>query len=306
MQMFQLKVERVRPNELVFTPSGNALVIGALPYVLFDLSSGGNQQNLEQLGLGSWGWAIIRNGAAIAHIPNSGQVQVYEIQSMQVSNHRVENGDTFAIAANSSGDTIYLSARAAEGRGKSEIRVVRASDMAVISTLGKVDDYPGKLCLSWDETTIASSSGNWNASLRGENLSFRVWNIANENPPGQARVQIVPPNPVNAFAITSAGDLFAVAESNALSVWNTTSSEEVFRSGKHRRKVTTVACSPTHPILIAGDKAGHVFVWDYRGNILVRYNWGLSEVSGLAFAPDGLRAAAVDHSGKLVVWDVDV
>jgi|GEM_PF-2358209 len=306
MQVFQLRVGRVCPNELVFTPSGNALVIGALPYVLFDLSSGGKQQNLEPLGLGSWGWALIRNGAAIAHIPSSKQVQVYEIQSREVHRHEVEKGDARAIATNQSGDTIYLSVGALGFRAESEIRVVRASDMTVLSTFGKVDDFPGQLSLSWDETTIATSGGNLNALLRGENISFRVWNIANGNLPGQARVRIEPPNVVNAFALTSAGDLLAVAESTALSLWNTTSGEEVFRSGKHRRKVTTVACSPAHPILITGDKAGHVFVWDYRGNILARYDWGLGEIYSLAFAPDGLRAAAVDHSGKLVVWDVDV
>src|SRR5262249_35499950 len=126
------------------------------------------------------------------------------------------------------------------------------------------------------------------------------------NLPNSARVQIRPQHSVNAFALNSDGSQLAAAESTALSVWNTLTGEEVFRSGKHRRKVLAVACNPTKPILATGDNAGQIFLWDYAGNVLTRYDWKLGEIYGLTFAPDGLRGAAVDQNGKVVIWDVDV
>jgi hypothetical protein len=39
--------------------------------------------------------------------------------------------------------------------------------------------------------------------------------------------------------------------------------------------------------------------------VLARFDWGLGEVDAMCFAPDGLRCAAVDRNGKVVVWDVD-
>jgi hypothetical protein len=55
-----------------------------------------------------------------------------------------------------------------------------------------------------------------------------------------------------------------------------------------------------------GDTGGQVFLWDHTGRVLTRYDWGLGEVYAMCFAPDGLRCAAIDRAGKVVVWDVDV
>jgi WD40 repeat protein len=264
------------------------------------------QRNLQWLGLGSWGWAFVQSGTAIAHIPSTKEVQVYDVESGRVSRHEVKSGDARGITANRSGDTLYLSVNVPDFRPESEIRVVHAADMAPLSSLGRVGDFLGKLCLSADETTIAAACGDWNASFRGEHLCFRVWNIANGKRPIRARTLIYPRNPVNAFALSADGSLLALAESAALTVWNTHTSDEVFFSGKHRRKVTAVACSPTKPLIATGDSAGGIFLWEHSGNVLTRYAFGLGEIYGLAFAPDGLRCAAVDGTGKVVVWDMDV
>jgi hypothetical protein len=304
MQTFQLTLNRVRHNELRFTPDGATLAIGGLPYVLLDLTAGA-QRNLHKLGLGSWGWALVRNGAAVAHLPSSTEVQIYDIETERVSRHTVENGSARGIAIDRSGGLLYLSVGAPGLRPESEIRVATA-DMAPRGAFGAVGDYLGKLVLSADEGTIAASCGNWNAALRGDNFSFRVWNIANENRPSRARAQIRPRDPVNSFALSADGSRLAVAESSALSLWDTTSGKQVVRSGKHRRGVLAVACNPTKPLLVTGDTAGNVFLWDHAGNVMTRYDWKLREVHGLCFAPDGLRCAAVDAQGKVVIWDVDV
>jgi WD40 repeat protein len=110
---------------------------------------------------------------------------------------------------------------------------------------------------------------------------------------------------VHDFALTHDGKLLAVADGYALTLRDSANGKQVARSGQHRRAVTAVACSPKQPLLVSGDKTGKVFLWDTTGRVLKRYDWGLGEVYGLTFDADGLRAAAVDASGKVVVWDID-
>jgi len=48
-----------------------------------------------------------------------------------------------------------------------------------------------------------------------------------------------------------------------------------------------------------------VFYWDAKGNVTRRFEWGLEKIAVLRFSPDGLRCAAADVTGKVVIWDVD-
>jgi WD40 repeat protein len=112
---------------------------------------------------------------------------------------------------------------------------------------------------------------------------------------------------VDGVALSADGKKLALVTSRGLELWDIAGREaaQVFRSGKHKRRVSAVACSPAKPLIATGDNAGNVFLWDHAGNVMMRYDWGLGEVYGLAFAPDGLRCAAVNASGKVVIWDVD-
>ncbi len=49
-----------------------------------------------------------------------------------------------------------------------------------------------------------------------------------------------------------------------------------------------------------------MFLWDDELHDLKRYDWKMADLQGICFAADGLRCAAVDSKGKVVVWDVDV
>jgi WD40 repeat protein len=302
--MFQLTVGRVRSNELKFAPDGRMLVVGALPYVSLDTTDG-SQQTFWELSLGSWGWALIRGGAAIAHVPSGDLVQVFDLTHRTTRTHPVKNGSARGVAVDPSGGTLYLSVSVPQFRPASEIRVIDTANMELRATHGRVADHLGKLTVSGDSRKLAGAGGDWNALLRGPNLSFRVWDVADGKVPGRARVRIQPPGPAHSFALSHDGNLLAVADGQALTLWSTTSGERVVHSGKHRRSVLAVACHPTRPVLVTGDRSGYVFLWDQSGQILLRYEWGLSAVSGLAFAADGLRCAAVDAAGKVVVWDVD-
>ena len=114
---------------------------------------------------------------------------------------------------------------------------------------------------------------------------------------------------VDGIALSADGTRLATIGNRGVTLWdlaNGAPAREVFRSGKHRRGVTAVACNPTKSVLVTGDTAGQVFLWDDTGRVLTRFDWGLGDVYGLTFAPDGLRCAAADAKGKIVVWDVDV
>lgn len=305
MQTFNLRVDRVRHNELQFALDGKILVVGALPYTFLDLGSG-TSRGLPELGLGSWGWALIRSGGAIAHIPSSDVLTVLDLATGKADTRKVENGSARGIVADRTGDTLFLTVGDPNFRPVSEIRVMNAADLKPRATFGQIEAYLGRMAISADgQQLVAYAGSDYNASLRDPNPSLRVWCIPDEKLPKRARVRIAPRNPVNAFGLAHDGKLLAVADGYALSLWDTSNGEKVASSGQHRRAVTAVACSPKQPLLVSGDNVGKVFLWDTTGRILKRYDWGLGAVSGLAFDPDGLRAAAVDEGGKVVVWDID-
>jgi WD40 repeat protein len=46
--------------------------------------------------------------------------------------------------------------------------------------------------------------------------------------------------------------------------------------------------------------------WDAAtGEPLREFDWSIGNVTALAFAPDGLTAAAGSDRGQIVIWDVD-
>jgi WD40 repeat protein len=115
-------------------------------------------------------------------------------------------------------------------------------------------------------------------------------------------------NYVAGVAVSADGARMATITSRGLQFWDLEGEtvRELFRSGKHKRRVSAVACSPTKPLIATGDAGGTVFLWDHAGRVLNRYDWGLStEVFALRFAPDGQRCCAANGHGKLVVWDID-
>jgi hypothetical protein len=46
-------------------------------------------------------------------------------------------------------------------------------------------------------------------------------------------------------------------------------------------------------------------LWDIEGRSRGRFNWEIGKVQALAFAPDGMTAAAGGSRGKVAVWDVE-
>jgi WD40 repeat protein len=59
------------------------------------------------------------------------------------------------------------------------------------------------------------------------------------------------------------------------------------------------------PELLPPNEWGHVAWPDVEAREAAAFDWRIGPVAALAFAPDGLTAAAGSATGRLVVWDVD-
>jgi WD40 repeat protein len=76
---------------------------------------------------------------------------------------------------------------------------------------------------------------------------------------------------------------------------------------KGENTFTSLALHPSGKWLAVGQSDGTVRLFDTnRWREAVAYQWPVKPVAGLAFAPDGLKAAAGGAEGQVVVWDIDL
>lgn len=83
---------------------------------------------------------------------------------------------------------------------------------------------------------------------------------------------------------------------------------EVVRTAAEAGQFTALAPHPSGRWLAVGQTDGLVRVFDtHSWGEVTAYRWTEERVHGVAFAPDGLKAAAgFGNEGKFVVWDVDL
>lgn len=293
MQAFPLTKEAVWYGEIRFSPDGRRLALNGKPFGLLDPTSG----SVTELPLGDYraGFAFTRGGAAVAYLPGGKVIREHDLATGREREWAVRDGHPLSIAASPGGETLYMSISGPRYGESASIRVLGAEDMEERATFGTVADDLRALRTSAD--------GRWIGATSYQRV--RAWRIDGEAWPARASVCATPKAGASGFALSANGNYLAIVTSRGLEVWYTVGHVRGVDSGKHRRGVTAVACSPVKPLIATGDNAGHVFFWDHAGDVLTRYDWGLGEVYGLAFAPDGLRCAAVDVSGKVVIWDVD-
>src|SRR5262249_42127925 len=89
-------------------------------------------------------------------------------------------------------------------------------------------------------------------------------------------------------------------------VWDVRSGEEPELGTSSRGGV---AFAPDRPLLAfthSTKDAGEVVFWDARERAeRRRFDWGLAQLTAVAFSPDGLRCASANRT-QVVTWDVDV
>jgi WD40 repeat protein len=103
------------------------------------------------------------------------------------------------------------------------------------------------------------------------------------------------------------GRVLAGLVDKQLTIWDAANFEEVFGPlpSNEPGDLLSLAFHPFAGQLITGSVDGIVSCWDLNSfRKLTSYRWEIGPIYALAFAADGLRAAAAGH-GAIILWDFD-
>jgi hypothetical protein len=101
--------------------------------------------------------------------------------------------------------------------------------------------------------------------------------------------------------------LYQGSTPNALMIGTISGTFEPIDTPTKSAAFTALALHPSGEWLAVGDSEGTVRTFDTRHwREASAHRWPVAPVHGLAFSPDGLRAAAGGARGQFVVWDVDL
>jgi WD40 repeat protein len=125
-------------------------------------------------------------------------------------------------------------------------------------------------------------------------------------PDGQEVCRLQQPG-VRRLAFSPDGKLLAtvVRGSKTATLWDLERGAKCADWRGHTDSALDVAFSPDGKLLLTGSKDGTICFWDVQTRGVRRsFNWQLGEINTVAFAPDGMTAAAGGDRG-IMIFDVD-
>ncbi|HUR53895.1 MAG TPA: hypothetical protein VMZ71_07175, partial [Gemmataceae bacterium] len=249
MQVFQFQhAEGHPPRFLRFDPTGRLLAAGWRPVVLFDTHRG---SQIPTPGLELAGAGLAFAGASLVFtVPQAGTVARYDLATGETFRRRYEHVWYSGLAAAPDGEAVLVSVGGYGLRNESEIRVLRVADFEVRASIP--NDAGAFVGIE------LSADGNWLVGDTGVHL--RVWSVGVGRFSTRARRKIETDGYTYGFGLTHDGAVVAVATSRGVAAWDVASGEQLFKSGKHRRAVTALACAPDRPLIATGDREGQVFL----------------------------------------------
>ena len=285
--------------DLTFSPDGQILIVNTRKRaLLFDTVNG---QWLKPMpGLNA---QFVLGGQAIAYLGFQTGLSVMELPNRE-HRSRVPPTKGQALVAAPDGQTIYL----LSDRGSDGMTEVQTYDVAIFACRNTFARYKGRY-----DQLVGSANGRKLATgdPGEEGKPVRVWDVEQ---PNSSPVEGIPKGKWRHFALSADGSRLGTATTKSVALWEipaakpeglVVTGEEIFSSGRHRCAVQAVCFHPTRSLMATGGRYGDIFLWDYTGRVLTRYDWGLDSVYAINFSHDGLRCAAT-NAFKGVIWDVDV
>jgi WD40 repeat protein len=280
------------PSPLTFSPDGRFLVMAANPHQVLDTGAGRWLAPLSSSDHDHVRFAL--GGQALAYCDYVTAVAVADFKTRTARRYELKRASARGLAATPDGRTLFLLVHLFDEPGSAVWRFDAA-------TLKRRGQFARQKAEPWE--MVGSADGRRLAS--GRSSRDRVIRIWDTTAPDRRAVVVTPELWAWRFALSGDGARLATVGTRGVTLWTADTGREVWSSGKHRRGVQTAGFCPTRPLLATGDNAGVIFLWDFTGRVLARYDFGLKDVHGLAFAPDGLRCAATGPR-SVVLWDIDV
>jgi WD40 repeat protein len=108
----------------------------------------------------------------------------------------------------------------------------------------------------------------------------------------------------HAFCFSPDDQTMAVGMELDVSVWTMAAGRAPVTWTAHDAAVLGVAFTRDGETLLTGGADGLVKLWDRDGRLKHSFDWKIGDVGAVAFAPDGLTAAAGGFE-KILIWDVE-
>lgn len=308
MQVIELPEAAGRTDALGFSPDGGLLAVSCRGRVFVIDTADGRVRTLwnepdTDFQRGS-GLSFTAEGrAVVVHhcLSHRGAIKVHDVGLAEVARDFAMSGPDICEPG-PGGRSIYVAVHPTFSQSKAEI--IRWNPLTGEAAPPFARRISGiqRLAVSADEMWLAGSYFD----------TIRVWDIGGKKPPVQATRRVAIANArIVSLAISFSGEFIASGSlygaSGALHIASVRT-RELWRVGECPRAAgRLLAFHPERPVVAMQRVAGEVSFYDASARTeLLRFAWRLGEITALCFSPDGLRCAAADESGKVVIWDVDV